>query len=138
MKKTIFFLTLCFSFALAYSNALAYTEAECNSRGGTCQSADCGNSGNTIGTCWESGNANFNRINCCGNASQAQQNTSGSGGGNQASGFGNPIGESTIEGVLGRIMGYLKGIAGTIAVIFIIIGGIMYMISAGNKDMAER
>ncbi len=58
--------------------------------------------------------------------------------GSQTTGFGNPIAEDTIEGILARIMGYLKGIAGTIAVIFIIIGGIMYMISAGNKEMAER
>lgn len=35
-------------------------------------------------------------------------------------------------------MGYLQKIAGTIAVIFIIIGGVMYMLSIGNKDMLER
>lgn len=52
--------------------------------------------------------------------------------------FGNPIGPTTIEGVLGNIMSYLQGIAGTIAVIFIIIGGIMYMVSGGSKEMAER
>jgi len=55
-----------------------------------------------------------------------------------SSSFGNPIGSSTIEAVLSGIMSYLKGIAGTIAVIFIIIGGVMYMLSTGNKDMAER
>lgn len=55
-----------------------------------------------------------------------------------SSSFGNPISPTTIEGVLENIMSYLRGIAGTIAVIFIIIGGVMYMISGGNNDMTER
>lgn len=55
-----------------------------------------------------------------------------------SSNFGNPITPTTIEGVLGNIMTYLQGIAGTIAVIFIIIGGIMYMLSGGSKDATER
>lgn len=52
--------------------------------------------------------------------------------------FKNPISPTTIEGVLTNIMTYLQGIAGTIAVIFIIIGGIMYMVSGGSKETAER
>jgi type IV secretory pathway VirB2 component (pilin) len=50
----------------------------------------------------------------------------------------NPLGKDDIEDVLGNIMSYLRGIAGTIAVIFIIIGGVMYMISGGSKEMTER
>ena len=61
----------------------------------------------------------------------AQTTTSGSS-------FVNPITPSTIEAVLTNIMSYLRTIAGTIAVIFIIIGGIMYMMSIGNKEMIER
>jgi hypothetical protein len=57
---------------------------------------------------------------------------------NQSAGFPNPIGPTTIDGVLGNIMSYLQGIAGTIAVIFIIIGGIMYMVSGGSKETTER
>jgi type IV secretory pathway VirB2 component (pilin) len=52
--------------------------------------------------------------------------------------FGNPLSFSTIEAVLNNITTYLKSIAGVIAVIFIVIGGIMYMLSGGNKDMMER
>jgi type IV secretory pathway VirB2 component (pilin) len=52
--------------------------------------------------------------------------------------FANPLGVDTVEGVLGNIMSYLRGIAGTIAVIFIIIGGIMYMISGGEKERLEQ
>lgn len=52
--------------------------------------------------------------------------------------FGNPINASDLGSVLTNIMNYLKKIAGSIALIFIILGGIMYMISAGNKEMMER
>lgn len=52
--------------------------------------------------------------------------------------FGNPISPTTIEGVLENISSYLQGIAGTIAVIFIIIGGVMYMVSGGSKEGTER
>jgi len=52
--------------------------------------------------------------------------------------FGNPLSFDTIEKVLNNISTYLESIAGVIAVIFIVIGGIMYMLSGGNKDMMER
>jgi hypothetical protein len=52
--------------------------------------------------------------------------------------FGNPLNASDLGGVLTNIMNYLKKIAGSIALIFIIIGGIMYMVSAGDKEMMER
>jgi type IV secretory pathway VirB2 component (pilin) len=73
-----------------------------------------------------------------GGMSQSTQQGTPTGGGSQSSGFGNPIGVDSIEGVLGNVMSYLQGIAGAIAVIFIIIGGIMYMISGGSKEMSER
>jgi type IV secretory pathway VirB2 component (pilin) len=136
MKKAIIFLALFIVFSVVnFEPVYAYTEAECNSKGGTCQAASCGNSSNAIGSCWESGNPNFNRTNCCGSVSNSQQTTTG---GNQTSNFGNPISPSTIEAVLSSIMNYLRGIAGTIAVIFIIIGGIMYMMSIGDKNAVER
>ena len=50
----------------------------------------------------------------------------------------NPLKFNSIEDVLANIMKYLQGIAGTIAVIFIIIGGIMYMVSGGSKETTER
>ena len=78
---------------------------------------------------------------CCYDKSTSNKDSQGSAtttGGNQSSGFGNPLGTDSIEGVLGNIMSYLQGIAGTVAVIFIIIGGIMYMVSGGSKETAER
>jgi uncharacterized membrane protein len=57
-----------------------------------------------------------------------------------SSGFPNPLGNTdSVEGVLGNIYNYLVTyVVGPLAVIFIVVGGIMYMISGGNKEMAER
>ena len=60
------------------------------------------------------------------------------GNGQQTASFDNPIGWGTIEEVLNSVASWIRGAAGTIAVIFLIIGGVMYMISAGNKEMMER
>ena len=50
----------------------------------------------------------------------------------------NPVNVQTVDAFLQNVSSYLKGVAGFIAVVFIVIGGIMYMVSAGNKEMMER
>jgi hypothetical protein len=50
----------------------------------------------------------------------------------------NPIIPNSFGELFQRAMNYVKTIAGTVAVLFIILGGVMYMISGGNKGMAER
>ncbi|MFZ2976165.1 MAG: pilin [Candidatus Moraniibacteriota bacterium] len=52
--------------------------------------------------------------------------------------FSNPIGVTTVSGLLDSILNNLMGLIVIIAVIFIIIGGIMYMTSAGNEKMVTR
>ncbi len=52
--------------------------------------------------------------------------------------FENPLTANDLSTVLTNIMSYLKKIAGSIALIFIILGGIMYMVSAGDKERMER
>jgi type IV secretory pathway VirB2 component (pilin) len=49
-----------------------------------------------------------------------------------------PIVPRTLEELLLNILAYLKKIAGVISVIFIVIGGIMYMLSSGNVQRTER
>ncbi|MCX6762769.1 MAG: TrbC/VirB2 family protein [Candidatus Moranbacteria bacterium] len=145
MKKTILlliiFLGVCF---FVVNTSLAAGEQCAAAGGGSCDKAclsqpqigyyDCP-SGQVC--CGNTAKAQNNAINGGGMSQSTQQGTP-TGGGSQSSGFGNPIGPNSIEGVLGNIMSYLQGIAGTIAVIFIIIGGIMYMISGGSKEMSER
>ena len=52
--------------------------------------------------------------------------------------FGNPINAQTVMDVAQKLMNYLYSVAAYIAIIFIVIGGVMYMLSAGNKEMMER
>ena len=97
-------------------------------------SGDCGNTGYSC--CYGTGGQTPTTSSVPTSAPTASSVATGS---SSTSGFGNPLGNTkTIEAVLGNIMKYLQGIAGTIAVIFIIIGGIMYMVSGGSKETTER
>jgi hypothetical protein len=46
----------------------------------------------------------------------------------------NPLKYDTVEGVLTSIMGGIKGIVVTLALLMIVIGAVMYVLSAGNAD----
>lgn len=135
MKKIIFFSALAFIFFGSVNNSFAAAECEtkysgyCEKDGGSC------GSGKTNLGYYGCPSGQF----CCGSQETwAKETFPNETGGNQSSGFVNPIKPSTIEEVLKNIMSYLQLIAGTIAVIFIIIGGIMYMMSIGDKNMLER
>jgi len=53
--------------------------------------------------------------------------------------FPNPLGNvTTVSALLYSILTHLMGIMAIIAVIFMVIGGIMYMISGGNEAMVTR
>ena len=52
--------------------------------------------------------------------------------------FANPITPTSVSEVLDSLLNNLMGLIVIIAVIFIIIGGIMYMTSAGNEAMVTR
>lgn len=52
--------------------------------------------------------------------------------------FVNPLKFNTIEGVLTGLLGALKGFVITLAIIFIVLGGILYMMSAGDPAMLKR
>ena len=62
----------------------------------------------------------------------------GGGGSVSTTTFDNPLRFNTIEAVLTSVMDNLRGILATIAIIFIILGGIMYMLSAGDEKMITR
>lgn len=52
--------------------------------------------------------------------------------------FPNPVAFTTVSGFLNSVLGSLMGIIAIVAVIFIILGGVMYVISAGNEEMVTR
>lgn len=52
--------------------------------------------------------------------------------------FTNPLSVSTVSEVLGKVLSFLQGAIATVAVLFIVIGGILYMTSAGNEKNITR
>jgi hypothetical protein len=52
--------------------------------------------------------------------------------------FTNPLGFTTVSGMLDAILNNLMGIIVILAVIFIVIGGIIYITSGGNETMVTR
>ena len=58
-------------------------------------------------------------------------------GGNSGS-ITNPISANSFSELFQQAMNYARTIAGTIAVLFIIIGGVMYMVSGANKGVTEK
>ena len=52
--------------------------------------------------------------------------------------FENPLGVDSIEGLLGKVMDNINSVLITIAIIMLLIGGIMYMLSFGNDQSMER
>jgi len=52
--------------------------------------------------------------------------------------FSNPLAINSVSDLLASILSKLRGVIVIIAVIFIVIGGIMYMTSAGNEKMVTR
>lgn len=54
------------------------------------------------------------------------------------SAFPNPLSYGSIQEILQSVMRYLQQIIATICVAFIIIGGLIYMMSSGNEKMIER
>src|SRR4030042_2834843 len=144
MKKNItLFIIGIASFLFIASETFAANGADCLARGGRC-STSCV-SGGFLGY-YDCPSANPM---CCGDPAAAQQKIFESGGLNpfsssglntKTSSFNNPLGENmgTVDKVLSSLSGYLNAVAGTIGGIFILIGAVMYMISTGNKEMAER
>jgi hypothetical protein len=96
-------------------------------------SAPDGSSGGSGGGSTASGTANGSTSGG-GAAGISASKAGGSGGGT----FANPLSVSTVAALLQKVSAYLKTIVATISTIFIIIGGIMYMMSAGDEKMITR
>ena len=111
------------------SNAKAATGGSCGS-GGTCKSACAtGEDIDVSATC------RTEVPYCClpKGTSAPAASTSGS-----DITFPNPIKASTMSEFLGNVLSALLGVVAFISIIFIIIGAVMYMLSAGNEQAVER
>lgn len=53
--------------------------------------------------------------------------------------FANPLGNvNTVSGVLSNVLNNLKGVIASIAIVFIVVGGFMYILSAGDETMIKK
>ena len=50
----------------------------------------------------------------------------------------NPLSYNNVEGVLGNVMGAIRGIVVLLAIVAIVIAGIMYVLSLGNPDSMKK
>lgn len=109
------------------------TYSECNALSGSAiwqiNDTDCSNSqglgrcasGTSSGTTSETGNGSGN----------------GAGGGTGLITFPNPLNYSDVQGLVANVLNNLRSIVIVLALIFIIIGGIMYITSAGDDKRME-
>jgi len=106
--------------------------------GGICEVGRCTSGTQTSDSCNDAGEV------CCVNSSSSGGNVTtetGSGTGSCADGsicFTSPLAFTTVEGVLGSILSTLQGIIVLISIVFIVIGAVMYIMSAGNDDMIKK
>jgi len=87
--------------------------------------------------CWWEGVCDGSRA-CCkattGTAATGTTSASSSAG----TTFTNPLAFTTVEGLLGGILSAIQKIIVTLALVFIAIGAVMILVSAGTPDMVER
>lgn len=142
MKKIqiIFFTLIVVGFLVAGNKLALAADADCISAGGNCNNtaSECSNSGGSI----ISGNqcTDTAYVCCRPSATPATPTTpttpAASSGGDIT--FPNPIKASTMSEFLGNVLNALLGVVAFISLIFIIIGAVMYMLSAGNEQAIER
>lgn len=103
----------------------------CNSGKGTCK-ASCLSSetSSTDATCTSP------TPSCC-TATSSGGGGTGSGSGSSTIQFSNPLAYNTVEEVLGAILTGLQGIIVTLALVFLVVGAVMYVTSAGNDKQIE-
>lgn len=133
MKKISFLVFALLFFALGNISSVQAQSATCTTAVGTCRSAcQTGETRDSTKTgC--SGDATF----CCVKKTQSTGGTTESATSTTSAvtiNVSNPLKYDTVEGVLTSIMGGIKGIVVTLALLMIVIGAVMYVLSAGNPD----
>jgi len=148
MKKPILAIATAFFLAVLFCNAAdAANGDDCRARTGACSTSCI--SGGFLGYYDCPQNAPM----CCGDPAEANKKIFGEGGlnpfstgtagqstdsGQRTGAITNPISANSFGELFQRAMNYFRTIAGTIAVLFIVIGGVMYMTSGANKAVTDR
>ncbi len=111
-----------------YGQLTTTTAASCAKAGGNCQDEDkC----DDIVELDDDNCANNEQV-CCKVSSTTTADNSGN------ISFPNPISANNANELFGNILDSLRGVVAIISIIFIIIGGIMYMAAAGSEKMIDK
>ena len=108
-------------------NGACYTGSKCPSGMDLVSSTmkECAQPDNTQGLCCRNADASSNPNIATPNSGSTQ--------------FANPLGNVTsISQVVGNLLDNLRGVLGAIAIVMIVVGGIMYILSAGNEKTITR
>lgn len=98
------------------------SSGSCTGTGETCRPTSCQTGETPQGPCTGGGV-------CC------KSGTLGGGGGNMVSiEFKNPLAYDTVEGVLDSILDTIRAIIVTLALVFLVVGAVLYITSAGNDS----
>lgn len=118
---------VCFCFL---GNSTAKAKTYCEEQGGTCvpENPDSKCSDGTSGTYGYG----------CGDKEMCCSGSGGGGSSSQSTEFANPIGVTTVQEFLNKFLASMREIVAVIAIVFIVLGGIFYMVSSGNEKMITR
>jgi hypothetical protein len=135
-KKIILFLAALSVIAMSLHSVRVAEAAPCS---GTCYPTTC-----PVGTSGLSGDCQTDYMCCNGTPTNYQTGTgtgatgaTGAATGSSAS-VKSPISYDSFSALFQAAMNYLKTVAGIAVIIFIMLGGVMYMASGGHTGMAER
>lgn len=141
MKKGYFFLGAVLSLGIFWGGfSVAKAADQCclssdSSGSWSCTDVSSGSCSGILydGKCSDSTNAST-----CNTMTGSSSSSGTSSGSNSSMSFPNPLKYDSISAFLTAFLENLQGIVATIAVIFIVVGGIMYMLSAGDPKMITR
>jgi len=141
MKKRYFFLSAVFSLGVFLGGfSVARAADQCCISGDSSGNWSCTDvsSGSCTGFLYDGKCSDSTNASLCNTMTGSSSSSGTSSGSSSSMSFENPLKYDSISAFLTAFLENLQGIVATIAVIFIVIGGIMYMLSAGDPKMITR
>lgn len=130
MKKISFLIFFLLFFAIGNISSVHAQSTTCTTAVGTCRSACQTGEVRDSSKTGCAGDATFCCVKTTPNANSSETSSTSA----VTINVSNPLKYDTVEGVLTSIMGGIKGIIVTLALLMIVIGAVMYVLSAGNAD----
>jgi len=122
------------AFALVLGGLVLYGSGTAHASVGALCNDSSGNVGSCLGTCAGATTAVSDASgNCAASENCCIPAAAGGGGAGGTVGFSNPLGFSTVQEAVGAFLAALQGIIVLLALVFLVLGGVLYVISAGDE-----